>query len=438
MTMTARRRLISAFIAAIVAAAPSARAAGLKAGVATLLETGAKRTPSAVAEGRALYGELKRVEERNTRLDYAYAVVLLDQRRHPDAIDLLSGYLDETRDLRAWQVKIWAQLQARQYAAALESAEALADQLPQTPDGPRADDLVITEFLGTVFGYLQLARPPGVDVGRLAEAKNRLLARLGDPYLAALDRGHQRASNKLAQLNQDDEARQQRAKSQSRERQLRDQSAADEHRDLSAAERAWVRRNNEQMKDAQHKLSVLQAQMSSLEKDRIQLNTRIVAAQTMIDNLVRPPIQVRRAESVVTNRTGAPRQGNLYLGERVTSTFAIANEDYLRAQAMSAALAALRRQAFDIDRKMLELRSQAAQLDDQGQAASQAIAESQEVAADADKRAQALERRLDRERSKAAKAQRAAKPKPRTIPFSDFVPFPYEQEKARVLAWFAE
>jgi hypothetical protein len=101
-------------------------------------------------------------------------------------------------------------------------------------------------------------------------------------------------------------------------------------------------------------------------------------------------------------------------------------------------MAQLNKQAFDIDRRIVGLQAQAEQLSGKGHEALGAILQSQALSEEAGMRAKTLERRLDRERSKAAKAQRTSKPTPRTIPFSAFVPFPYEQEKARVLAWFAE
>ena len=99
-------------------------------------------------------------------------------------------------------------------------------------------------------------------------------------------------------------------------------------------------------------------------------------------------------------------------------------------------LAVLNKQAFDMDRKILIYRRQIALLNLKGEQDVQMIAERQAAAAATQRDAQVAQRAIKRSEKSASTRSVALIQKTKLL--STYVPFPYAQEKNRVLAWFAD
>ena len=98
-------------------------------------------------------------------------------------------------------------------------------------------------------------------------------------------------------------------------------------------------------------------------------------------------------------------------------------------------LTALNKQAFDMDRQILALQNRAAVLTGKGQQEVQSLAARGAAVQQAAKHAKIIEKKLRREEAAPPKASTAALTSQMTS-LSTYLPFPYEQEKKRVLAWF--
>jgi hypothetical protein len=109
-------------------------------------------------------------------------------------------------------------------------------------------------------------------------------------------------------------------------------------------------------------------------------------------------------------------------------------EDAFRAQQYAMQIASLNRQAFAMDRKLLEYGRQAETLRAAGATQGDAAIRSEELRQDAQKRAAQLDKRLRQlEREKPANAATMTS---QMRSLSTYVPFDYEGERTRVLSWF--
>lgn len=176
----------------IIAVAPlCAHGADTLAEMAKLFDLGALNTPPAVKSAREAAVRIKRANMQDMRIDYAYGLVLANQRRYDEAIRLIGHYLKtQPRELAAREVTIWAKMQNKQYADLLDTAIALGKQLQLAKGAaPQGQNLQMAEVLGTVFGYLELVQPDAVNQKDLAVQKNAMMVRLPKVYLSAFDRG---------------------------------------------------------------------------------------------------------------------------------------------------------------------------------------------------------------------------------------------------------
>jgi hypothetical protein len=170
-------------------------------------------------------------------------------------------------------------------------------------------------------------------------------------------------------------------------------------------------------------LPSVQRQLTALGQERSRLSARIIVIKAQIQQI--DPTHFFDPRSMLS------------IPGVAASARVLSIEDRARILGLEYMLVPLYKQALDLDRQIFDLQSRAAELMDNGQQASQAIAESQAAATEAEKRAHALERRLDRA-TKSSPPRASTRPVGRMATFSTYAPFPYEQEKARVLAWFAK
>lgn len=402
-------------------------AAELQSGVAKLFELGQKNTPPAVAAARAQYERLQAAAPQDPRLDYAYGLVLLNQHRYADALALIDNYAQVNGDdPRLVQLRLWGMTQARRYADVLEQALALAKRFPPKP-APGDNHLETARFLGKLFGYLESTRPSGLDPELKTLRTNELLALLGDAYLPAFDEGRHQVAQQFAKLDQQRQAIQQ-------SRELANDQQRDEVFDALKQNEAQATldgqkadASREQLRDAQRALGVVRIELSNLMQTRTRLGAQIFAVQAQLTE-----VQTTMQNTIVDPSVRDPnRQGQIV----TTTRNSIRLEDALRAQSLALTLAVLNRQAVEMDKRILMLRSEAAGAIKQGQQGSQTLDESRTAVLRAERRAENLHkqaRRLERRRS-ATSAVLTAEMKR----LATYLPFPYEDEAKRVLGWFA-
>jgi hypothetical protein len=432
--MISARSLTLILACAIAVPAAQTRAADGAAGLKKLFNLGGKNTPPAVDAARQQFDVLRSIDPKDSRINYAYGVVLVNQHQYADAIPHLSRYLEsQPEDFGAVRVKIWAQLQLKQYAEVLDTGTAIGRRFPKPSAAqPQAEWVEVAEFLGTVFGYLEVVRPAAVDAKKAAARKHELVSRLGDTYLPAFDRGREAVVARLAELENERDAKHRQAVSAIEAGKEQANELLKENREKAAAESDAAQTSREQLKDAQRELSLIRGQLTSLNRDRTRLSAQIVTAQAQLANLQPPPTTTNK--SVVNNRPGPPRPGDVLNRTFTSTTSRIEFDRYVQAAALANALAQLSKQAFDVDRRILELLTRAAELGDTSAKEALARAESEAQAAKAAKKAKQLERKLAS--TKAPPAPRGGPPVGRMAMFSTYVPFPYEEETRRVLGWF--
>ncbi len=379
-----------------------------------------------MAAAKAQYEQLKRVDPKDRRIDYAYALVLVNQHKYHDAIPLLSRYLESGKgELNAYSIKMWAQIQDRRYADVLDQASALSQRFPKDAGAaPRADYLDAARFLGTVFGYLELARPAAIDSQLKTARKNEILTRLGERYSKSFDEGRNAVAERLAELQGQREAEQEKsvAAIEKKKDQIKDELQKDRQKISDREEKAQT--SSEQLRDATRELSVVQQQLGSLNGDRTRLGIQIITLQAQLTQILGPLNFV-----VTPNSNGGLTANGVTPANPTIATYA-------QARAASLALAALNKQAFDMDRKILALKSRAAELSGTGEQQAATIEKSEQDVEQAEKHAKAIERRLHRETPRPT--SRAGVLTGKMTLLSTYAPFPYEQEKKRVLTWFAK
>jgi hypothetical protein len=403
-------------LAFILAAGPAAgRASDQSGGMAKLFEVGAKSTPPAVAAGWAQYEQLKSADPNDPRIDYAYALVLLNQHKYRDALPLVSRYLETGKgELGAYRVKMWAQIQDRRYPDVLDAAIALSQRIAEdTADG--ADSLEAARFLGTVFGYLELARPTVVHAELRLARRKLVLARLGESYTSVFDEGRDGVA-KLVENLQTERANELKEVAAATERRQEEAKAVlDKHKTKIADQKETMQSSEEQLRDAQRQLNVLQTQLANLQSDRSRLSAQIIILQAQITQL-------------------QPDYLNPFT--RTATYFLSSAETRAKVSKLDLTLTSLNKQASAMDQKISGLQERIKSLTAKGQQESQSIAVGEAEVRQAEKHAKAIETQSLR-RPAAPSSRRANALAVKITTFATYAPFPFEQEKQRVLDWFA-
>ncbi len=387
------------------------RGSELGTGISRLFDLGTKNTPPALAATKSQYEQLKRGNPKDRRIDYAYGVVLLNQHKYRDALPLLSRYLETGgADLNAYRAKIWAQLQDRKYADALDEMVALGKRLHRDPNAQIETSCAETaRFIGAVFAYLELARPGTVETASASKRRTAVLAQLSDRYSPAFDEGRNQVAARLGELQRTQKAAKEKLAAVIEDRQQLEKTALAEDRGKIAVQQEAMQSNAEQLREAERELIVINNQLASLRGDRTRVGAQIVTIQTQLLEM--------QQQAITANRPVAD------IGLQA------------QARGLSLSMAGLNKQAFDMDRRILALQNRAAALMGKGQQEAQTLAQRDAVVQKAAKHAKAVEKKLAREEAAPPKASTAVLTSQMTS-LSTYLPFPYEQEKKRVLGWF--
>lgn len=394
----------------------------LKLGVSSLFQLGEKNTPTQLAAARRQYEALERDFSTSAGLDYSYALVLINQHRYADALPLVERYLARyPNDEDAIRVKLWVRLQTRRYGSALDDAVDLSRRIAEHQAATVERQTIPAQFLGTVLGYLELVRPEAVDESVRKNAKSEILEALSAQYLDAFDQGRQSVADRLTALKDDQLAKQQRTAQRLAVRREALSTAQEDDRQTIAFNQDKMESSTAELHDTQRKLKVLRHQLATLAQDRAQVTAQIIAVQTQLTQL--------SAEwtNDETQRDAARRFG--VIPESMDLT------EYAQFVTLSTTLFSLNRQALRLDQRIAAMQSEANQLGATFNRAAQATAESQAAIKKAGRRAKVLQgqaRRLDKQKPKSRGLTAEMKR------LSTYLPFPFEEEKRRVLGWFTK
>ncbi len=408
----------SLLVVTLAAQTSTTSGADLHASVVKLFEAGAKSTPAALADANGQYDQLKRnFGGKDSRLDYAYAVALVNQHKYREALPLASRYIEShPRDHAAQRFMMWALIQDKRSVDAVDQAVAMAKSFPESPVGDPNDELLEgAKFLGTCFGYLELARPGVGDANLRTERKNQVLARLGKPYISAFDEGRDNVAKEVAAFKDQREAAQDQITAAAEVRQELNKSAIEKNKEKIADRHIAIQTSQQELNEAERELNVLQTQLASLQKDRTQIGVKIVVVQSQITQL----------------------QPDYFNGLTGVASYLKSPPDVqARLRSFALGLSALNKQAFDMDRKILALQAKAAEASGRGSEGIQSREKSSAAIREAEKRAKIAEKQL--RKPVPTSNPRIAAINAKMTNFATYAPFPYEQEKQRVLGWFAK
>ena len=395
-----------------------------------MFRLGMKNTPSALAATKSHYERLKRDYPGDRRIDYAYSIVLVNQHKYLESVDLLTGLQQGSKpDIAASRAKVWALVQGRRIGDALQElatlGQTLADTRNSDPAGKSNNETA--RFIGTMFGYLELVRPGAADSELRTNYRNIVLNNLGDRYTPMFDAGRTDVAERLDSLQSDRKLAQERKAASLQERRDRDKATLNDDRGEIANEDEAIQWHLESVRDAQRELNVVRAQLDSLRADRIRLSAQMTTVQAQISVL---------QASVPTTVVDRRRPGMTFDATTTTTAAAVGPTHplYVQVAALSVALGRLNKQAFDMDRRLLSLQQRSAELSDRSLRDADALDRHDAAAQRTAKRAKALEKKINRE-SAAPKASTPVLNSQMTA-LSTYLPFPYEQERKRVLAWF--
>jgi len=414
-------------VSALTAALAGALQAGgppLQAGIARLLDPDLGETTSANSAAREQYELLKKRYPNDRRIDYACALTLISERKYRDAVPLISRYLEGGHgEPHAYCAKIWALLQDRRHADALDEAVALSARFPRGPSSPEGRYYEAAEFIGTVFAYIELARPNAVENARRLESKNRVLANLGKTYAPAFDQARGAVVGQLAEIQSKHKAVQDEIAAKSEKRKDQVKSALDANRERLRMAEESMQASTEQLRDAQRELAQIRQELSTLNQDRTKVGAQMVVLQAQMSLLLQ--------SNTVDDRTDLSRP-------TVQTTYVQPNSQVslLKATAISVALAGLSKQALGMDRRILGYQARIAELTGKGERQMQMFAESDADVRETQESTKRAEYQLSR-RAKSAAANSGVLSE-KIANFSTYSPFPTSQERKRVLGWFAK
>ncbi len=246
-----------------------------------LFAAGLKNTPPAVEAARKHAVECKRRNLDDLRIDYAYGLVLANQRRYADAQRLLVRYAkSRPNDVAAQRVKLWTEIEGKQYDAALSSIATIGRLLTAPPAGsPSPDQVATAKYLGTCFAFLELVEPNDIDQQAVSARKDSIVGQLDDECLRAFDEGRTVVTEQLAAIEAARDARLKRAEEANAERAK--QIAADLNVSLEkvSSRRETIQSSAEKAQESQRELRVIQQQLSSLAPDRVRVSAQIITLQ---------------------------------------------------------------------------------------------------------------------------------------------------------------
>jgi hypothetical protein len=165
-------------------------------------------------------------------------------------------------------------------------------------------------------------------------------------------------------------------------------------------------------------------------QDRSAVSAQIFVAQSQLAELYRQIAEdnANNNDDRNNNRNNRPGDAILPGGQRVSLTV------FVQLNALHNTLAILNARALDLDKRLLALDAEGAQLRQKGNDESQALADSQAIARQSEKRATVLERQA--QRLDTAQTARAGVLTAQMKRLGTYLPLPYEGETQRVLGWF--
>ena len=261
----------------------------LAAAVKRLFELGDEQTPKSLHEVQNYYRKLPEPVRDAPVMRYAYAVVLIRQKRLLDARPLLDqATAARPHDLAAWQASVWVHLTLGDRSQALAELERFDRALLGPTSAARREELQdAAEFCGRLFGFLSGPWHSRLHAADLEKLKTKLRGAFGPNDQAAFDEAEREVSAKFDEL---------RGKQQSLGREARDRGKKrlDQARSdllqsetaLGEKQQALAEKDAKRADEFETKLAEIEGKLEKLDGERESLVAQITPLELQREALV--------------------------------------------------------------------------------------------------------------------------------------------------------
>jgi len=366
-----------------------------------LFAAGRKSTPTAVADAQAKYEALRATVHRDAGIEYAYAIVLINQRKYRQASEVLSRYLATDEPLlSAYRLQITAIIPLGDPGEVIQQTAALAQAIQQpSAREPASEREDAARFLGLVYRYLELPRKGAVDARVLDEHKREVLALLDAPCTSAFDQGYNALARQYAKFQAEHNERNQQLAALISDRKDLDVRKLELAKAAGEAADAKSEFSQDQLRELQAQYTELQKQMSPFVQQRSTIQAAIVARLAQIEQ---------------------DRQNR-----NLSQTFE---------QALRREISVLEGQVDDLDRRIRPLGEKAAALEAKANRQQYSLLQAENTARKSERVGLQAARQIERAKDKLRGRSTAIDSK--LTLFSSYAPFSYDVECQRVLDWF--
>jgi hypothetical protein len=421
-------RLFRCILAAcVISLAATAGAADdpAAAGAARLLDVGWGKASQALAPAQEEFERLEAAIPGDSRVLYAYSLVLLKHHKYKDAARVLSqaAHAGPT-DLPVRRADIWVAVLARRYPTALvamgqfartiESEAVRADQ----DAGQETELRASAEFLGRIFGYLE--GPAAFDPDALADNREDVVNRLGTALADDFEEGRRGVLERHDELALRHEQARESARIEGQAEQDRtlerlDTEEADlqvRRSELADSEERARQSLEATLREIDGRLAALDAAFARLEAEAAPYHSAMVDLDRRIGRLLAAADSAQDPGRAVRLRLEADRLSDLYgINER---RYAALDGQARQVRGEREAVAGERRASEERFQEELDrLRRESSKLD-------------------------RTEKRIAADRRKADRPPSGATPPVRALAshsaaLATYAPFPLEEERARLL-----
>jgi hypothetical protein len=410
--------------AVFVASGELALAEDLRGQVEGLFAKSNKVSPSALDAARKHYSEIQATGKSKRLVDYAFALVLIEQQKFEEASAALTELLKFMPDVQPFsRSSIWTQMVRRQYPEALFASEAIAKTLAGAEPGKATVEQHETaRFLGVVIAFLEgPAATPKLEQPT-ADAKQAIFDSLNTELVTDFNRGFTATSDAFEKIRTSAAtAKEELAKIQEEANRAQAEQIASEKESLEKSKEAVDEKTAKREQETEEEIASLRKKVESLQN---QFTAAMILAAPLQARITQAEEEMRGLTQLVENADGTVSTTITNLSRKNTLEQFIGQ---LRAQ-----LAPVQAQIMAINAQAMALQNKYGRLLRQHNIDLQKLTGKEQELAKQKKKLERIE-----------KSQAKAKPSgtnvrtralvARMTTFSTYEPFPFVREKGRVI-----
>ena len=264
--------------------------------IARLLELGWDRSPKAAAAAVEYFSQLRATGAQDPRLLYAHSLVLIRHRKYDEAAKLLHEIVSRAPEhLPARRALIWISMLKKNYAGALAQMESLAGEFPEHDlaadhEEPFRDSAA---FLGRLIGYLEGPAASSVAEHIREDYRRNITDRLSTGRRQVFDDGVQQVLDRFAEMDlvrdqTRDDAKVEQEEIRQRELKLLSDQKEDIEKQQESLDKAANRLEQEfsqRVGQVNRQLQPINASLSRLQNRAAALNRQLASLRSEIFHL---------------------------------------------------------------------------------------------------------------------------------------------------------